>query len=134
MNKMILNGRVGQVRPTVCPTLQFTDAAREKYKGAARNFLAEMQKRLELLGYASEERYAMPLTQELVADTLGLSVVHVNRTLKTLRKRGLVTIADREVHILAPERLREQAEFDTSYLRQRPASPKALARAAIDPR
>ena len=98
------------------------------------HFLAEMQKRLELLGYASEERYAMPLTQELVADTLGLSVVHVNRTLKTLRKRGLVTIADREVHILAPERLREQAEFDTSYLRQRPASPKALARAAIDPR
>ena len=44
MNKMILNGRVGQVRPTVCPTLQFTDAAREKYKGAARNFLAEMQR------------------------------------------------------------------------------------------
>jgi hypothetical protein len=41
----------------------------------------------------------LPLTQEMISDALGLSVVHVNRTLRCLREQGLVTIGDGRVTI-----------------------------------
>jgi hypothetical protein len=50
-----------------------------------------------------QDSFKIPLTQEIFADALGLSVVHINRTLKELRqdgavviKMGLVKLADRQ--------------------------------------
>lgn len=54
------------------------------------HLLLELHDRLELVGQAEADRFTLPLTQETLADLLGLSVVHVNRTLQELRRRSLV--------------------------------------------
>lgn len=60
--------------------------------------------------------FDMPLTQEQVADTLGLTSVHVNRTLQHLRTEGLVETAGRKVRFPDVARLRDMADFDARYL------------------
>jgi CRP-like cAMP-binding protein len=62
--------------------------------------------------------FELPLTQEMIADTLGLTPVHINRTMQKLRSGAMIAPAGRKVAILDIERLRELAEFDPSYLRQ----------------
>ncbi len=55
---------------------------------------------------------SMPLTQEHIGDALGLTSVHVNRTLRKLQKRGLINIAKRTLHVLDPDRLADVAGFE----------------------
>lgn len=62
-------------------------------------------------------RFDFPITQFQLADMLGLTPVHVNRTIKSLREDGLVAIAHRVVQILDWSRLVEIGEFDPTYLR-----------------
>lgn len=55
------------------------------------DLLIELHDRLEQIGMADDRGFYLPVTQEHLADALGLSVVHVNRSLKTLRLNGLAT-------------------------------------------
>jgi len=55
------------------------------------DLLLELHDRLEQIGLVDERGFHLPLTQEHLADALGLSVVHVNRSLKTLRLDGMAT-------------------------------------------
>ncbi|MEQ9314828.1 MAG: helix-turn-helix domain-containing protein [Henriciella sp.] len=66
----------------------------------------------------SKEGYVCPVTQYLLADTLGLSAVHVNRVLRQLRESGLVTFGDGHVTFHDYGGLVELAEFDPAYLDQ----------------
>jgi len=59
----------------------------------------ELLNRLQWVGLAQENAYTFPLTQELIADALGLSKIHVNRTLRRLRAAGLVTVTKRQIVI-----------------------------------
>lgn len=52
------------------------------------SLLLELQERLSLSGIGSEDGFEMPLTQEILADALGLTPVHVNRTLQQARRAG----------------------------------------------
>lgn len=52
------------------------------------DLLLEFHERLELAGIAGEGSFALPLTQEVLADALGLTPVHVNRMLQQARKMG----------------------------------------------
>lgn len=54
------------------------------------DWLVEMHERLALAGCAGADSFAMPLTQETLADALGLTSVHVNRTLQSMRRDGVV--------------------------------------------
>jgi DNA-binding transcriptional regulator LsrR (DeoR family) len=56
------------------------------------------------------------LTQELIADALGLSIQHVNRTLRQLREEGFLTIEGHAVQIRNVDGLAALAEFDRAYL------------------
>jgi DNA-binding transcriptional regulator LsrR (DeoR family) len=58
----------------------------------------------------------MPLTQELIGDALGLSVLHVNRTLRQLREDGLITIDSEILFIEDIEDLAALADFDIADL------------------
>jgi CRP-like cAMP-binding protein len=58
------------------------------------------------------------LTQDLLGDALGLSSVHVNRVLRQLRERELVTLRQKELVIHDTQGLRILAGFDISYLDQ----------------
>jgi CRP-like cAMP-binding protein len=80
------------------------------------HFLLELLVRLQAIGMADERSYRMPLTQELIGDTLGLSVPHVNRTLRQLRADGLVAIDGHKVVITDFDGLRALADFGKSYL------------------
>jgi CRP-like cAMP-binding protein len=82
------------------------------------HFLLELGSRLALVGKGSEEGFECPLTQYHLADTLGLSAVHVNRVLRQLRESGLVTFRDSHVTFHDYGRLVELAEFDPAYLDQ----------------
>ncbi|MCZ7676166.1 MAG: Crp/Fnr family transcriptional regulator [Roseovarius sp.] len=82
------------------------------------HFLLELSSRLALVGMGSREGYDCPLTQNHLADTLGLSAVHVNRVLRQLRESGLVTFQGGRVSIHDHDRLAELADFDPAYLDQ----------------
>lgn len=68
--------------------------------------LFEIQERLAAAGLAGTGSFPMPLTQELLADTLGLTAVHVNRTLQQLRRDGMIELGGGRASLLDPERLR----------------------------
>ena len=54
----------------------------------------------------------MPLTQEHIGDALGLTSVHVNRTLRELRQQDLIKISKRTLHVINPDRLADIAGFE----------------------
>jgi AraC-like DNA-binding protein len=80
------------------------------------HFLLEMLTRLQAVGLADERSYRLPLTQELLADALGLSVQYVNLTLRQLREEVLASVERQQVTILNPEGLAALADFERSYI------------------
>jgi CRP-like cAMP-binding protein len=80
------------------------------------NLFCELQVRLGIVGLADGEGYDLDLTQTDIAECLGLTSVHVNRTLKELRERGLMTFRSGRVRIDDQAGLRRVAEFDPAYL------------------
>jgi CRP-like cAMP-binding protein len=89
---------------------------RRDAKERTAHFLLELGARLKLVGLGSTSGYACPLSQYLLADTLGLSAVHVNRVLRELREDGLVTFQHGQVEIHDLDGLVALAEFDKTYL------------------
>ncbi len=80
------------------------------------HFLLELGARLKLVGLATKEGYACPLSQYLLADALGLTAVHLNRVLRQLRERGLLTFREGQVIFDDRAGLIALAAFDTAYL------------------
>lgn len=76
----------------------------------------ELRARLEAVGRTSGKGYEFPLTQREIAECLGLTVVHANRTLQELRRRGLVELENRHLTIRDRPGLEGVAEFDPAYL------------------
>lgn len=85
------------------------------YERVAR-LLMEMLVRLRMAGLAGNHSYALPLTQELMADALGLSVPHVNRTLRKLREDGLIALEGGLLTCLDVPALARLAEVDFAEL------------------
>jgi len=72
--------------------------------------LLDLHDRLRRRGLIAQPIYSLPLTQEQLADHLGLTLVHVNRTLRRLREERIVLL-DRQVVIIQDlERLRAAAQ------------------------
>ncbi|UEX78211.1 Crp/Fnr family transcriptional regulator [Spiribacter halobius] len=82
------------------------------------HFLLELEARLTLVGLTSPGGYHCPLTQQNLADVLGLSAVHVNRVLQELRKQGLLTFQRSRVVFQDREALRRLSGFEGQYLDQ----------------
>lgn len=82
----------------------------------AAHLFCELRLRLALVGRADETGYALALTQTDLAECLGLTPVHVNRTLRELRERGLVDFRGGRVAVLDLPGLERAAEFDPAYL------------------
>ena len=80
------------------------------------HLLLELGARLQLVGRTVDGSYHMPLTQEDLADALGLTAVHVNRVLRELRERSLATMVRRRIEIHDLDGLRELAGFHAGYL------------------
>ena len=78
--------------------------------------VAVLLDRLDAVGRARPDGFEFPLTQREMSECLGLTVVHVNRTLQELRRRNLLELENRQLKILDPRGLKGVAEFDPSYL------------------
>ena len=93
---------------------------RSAYQRVA-HFLCEVQTRFEAAGLATASECLFPLTQSELADTLGLSVVHVNRVLQQLRREALVQLSQSKLSVLDWAGLVRAGDFDAGYLDLRPA-------------
>jgi hypothetical protein len=78
--------------------------------------LLELFVRLKGVGLANGMSFELPLTQELIGDAIGLTTVHVNRTMRSLREDKLIAIDDKRVTILDFEGLSLICDFENSYL------------------
>lgn len=76
--------------------------------------------RAEQVGLTEGTTVRFPFNQQHIADTLGLSLVHTNRTLKSLAARKLIRWKDRVFHLLDRERLRLAADVEEPADRPRP--------------
>jgi CRP-like cAMP-binding protein len=80
------------------------------------HFFMELAERLTLIGHATETEFKCPLSQFVLADALGLTAIHVNRTLRHLRERRLLTLRRGTVVIHDLAALRKLAGFQGGYL------------------
>jgi CRP-like cAMP-binding protein len=80
------------------------------------HLFCELYVRLSIVGRTKDNGYELPLTQRELSECLGLTVVHANRTLQELRRRGLVELENRHLKILDRRGLEGLAEFDPGYL------------------
>lgn len=80
------------------------------------HLFCELLVRLQVVGLADASGYELPLTQYEIASTLGITLVHVNRTLQSLRAADLVEYKGRRLTIPDVERLNAYCDFDAGYL------------------
>ncbi len=80
------------------------------------HLFCELLLRLQVVGLANRTDCVMPLTQAHLADILGLSIVHTNRTLQHLRSLGLVDLKQKRLNIPDAARLKDFCSFNPNYL------------------
>lgn len=83
---------------------------------ALAHLLCELVARLDAVGRAPQRSIELPLTQTEIGDALGLSNVHVNRTIRELREARLIALQGRRLVVLDWERLKAVAAFNPRYL------------------
>jgi CRP-like cAMP-binding protein len=121
--------RIGQTlwRDTMIDSAVFREwvvniGRRDAYERVA-HLLCELHTRLEAVGLTNGYSYELPLTQTDLADSVGVSTVHVNRVLQKLRGEGLVSFGGKSVTIHDWERLADVGGFDPAYLHLDEAPP-----------
>jgi CRP-like cAMP-binding protein len=95
---------------------------RRTAKSRIAHLFCELQVRLTAAGMAAHGTYDLPLSQIELSEVVGLTAVHVNRSLKELRDKGLLTFKGKIVEVHDWDGLVAVAEFDPFYLslNQRP--------------
>ena len=88
-------------------------------RGRIAHLLCELYLRLQAVGQCPSDRCILPLSQEQIADCVGLTPVHVNRVLQTLRTEGLITLRAHRLTILNWSGLTQVGDFDGRYLHDR---------------
>ncbi len=90
-----------------------TSVGRRSARERVAHFLLELFYRVRLReSEAIGSTIELPLTQEHIADALGLTAVHVNRMLRGLREDGLIEVERHKLHVVDPDRLADIAGFD----------------------
>jgi CRP-like cAMP-binding protein len=90
------------------------------------HLFCETYVRADAAGLASNGSCALPVTQENLGEALGLTAVHVNRTVQLLRQIGLVELKLGQLFINDFDELAKLGEFDAHYLHLR-RGPGSLA-------
>ncbi len=91
---------------------------RNAYERMAHLFL-ELMQRLGMVGQANQGTFELPVTQEVLSDALGLSIVHVNRTLRKFRREKLLELANGRIVLKDRDALIRIADFESRYLHQK---------------
>jgi len=80
------------------------------------HLFCELYTRLEMVGLTIDGTFALPLTQQDLAEAAGLTAVHVNRVLRDLREGAILAVKSKTAHVLDFTKLAKIAEFDPAYL------------------
>ncbi|MET0168933.1 MAG: Crp/Fnr family transcriptional regulator [Aliihoeflea sp.] len=80
------------------------------------HLLCEILVRLRAVGLVKENRYTLPITQTDLADTVGMTVVHANRMLMSLRAAGLIELDGKELTVTDVDGLMRLSGFKANYL------------------
>ena len=75
------------------------------------HLILEFHSRLDSVGQVKDHSFNLPLTQEVLADALGLSVVHINRTLQQVRRDRLLELRSGQVALKQPELMQAMADW-----------------------
>ena len=90
---------------------QITRLGRQTAYERTAHLMLEIWHRLAAVGLATSGSFPLPLRQDTMADLLGLSVVHVNRTLQQMRRDRVIELRGGVAVMLQPDRLRATADF-----------------------
>ena len=80
------------------------------------HLFCELLIRYRVVAETTDDSFSFPLTQEDLGAAMGMSAVHVNRTLQQLRSEGLIDLKNRVLTVLDPKRLQKVAQYETNYL------------------
>lgn len=80
------------------------------------HLFCEVHLRLKSVGLADGGEFALPITQIEIGDTMGISAVHVNRSLQSLRAKGLIALRKKRLVIKDVDQLRQMSGFNPNYL------------------
>ena len=83
------------------------------------HLMCELYIRARSIGLTDGPQFALPLSQALLADSLGMTPIHLNRILKQLRASDAMTLTRGNVLITDPAKLVRIAGFDENYLHRR---------------
>jgi CRP-like cAMP-binding protein len=83
------------------------------------HLICELYLRARSIGLTHGDEFALPLSQLVLADALGMTSVHINRVLKVLRLSGAMALSRGSVTIMDPAKLVNIAGFDENYLHRR---------------
>jgi CRP-like cAMP-binding protein len=100
------------------------------YERLAHLFM-ELDYRLSARGLSTNNSFPLPLTQETLSDAVGLSVVHINRTLQQMRREGFIELTRGRLTLLDREALRKAGEFVAPVLTAQRDEPTSHATAAV---
>ncbi len=80
------------------------------------HLLCELLVRLQAVGLVTDGAYELPLTQTILGETMGLSTVHMNRVLQSLRMENLMTLSHKKLVIPDIDKLKQFSGFNPNYL------------------
>jgi len=89
---------------------------RRSAKSRLAHLLCEMGTRVEHAGLGTADNFDFPITQSQIADVLGITPVHLNRTMQALRQEQLLTTSGSRFSLPDRQRLCQIALFDPAYL------------------
>lgn len=89
---------------------RMTDIGQRTAQGRMAQLFLELFERLTERGLVRDQAFEMPARQEHLADALGMTPVHVNRTLRSLKDAGLIEQDRREMRIVSLDGLRAVAD------------------------
>lgn len=94
------------------------------------HLMLEFWERLKNAGLIAGNRFPMPLTQEYLGDTLGLTSVHINRTLQQLRREHMLEAVGGHVTLIKPGALTVIADYKPARVsgQEQGGAPLALVR------
>jgi CRP-like cAMP-binding protein len=90
------------------------------------HFVLEVREKMAAAGLCTDHSFELPMTQLDLADALGLTPVHVNRVLQSLRSSGMLDIKRSEVRLGDPVKLKSLGGFDGMYLHPTPEMTQGL--------
>jgi CRP-like cAMP-binding protein len=94
------------------------NVGRRNSRARVAHLLCELCLRMRRAGLIDEPCYELPMSQEQLADAVGLTSVHVNRVLKQLAEEGLIRRDRRSIAIADWNRMKDAGDFNERYLHQ----------------